>query len=58
MVRGRFPDALIVHKHRPRTGETAMSGTQVLLGKITALRQRLEQAQGLAREADSAAVAL
>src|SRR6516225_2745880 len=35
-----------------------MSETQVLLGKITALRQRLEQAQGLAQEADSAAVAL
>jgi HD-GYP domain-containing protein (c-di-GMP phosphodiesterase class II) len=32
-----------------------MSETQVLLGKISALRQRLEQAQGLASEARSAA---
>ncbi len=35
-----------------------MSETQTLLGKIAALRQRLEQAQGLAHEADSAAAAL
>jgi HD-GYP domain-containing protein (c-di-GMP phosphodiesterase class II) len=35
-----------------------MSETQVLLGKITALRQRLEQAQGLAGEARSAAAQL
>jgi HD-GYP domain-containing protein (c-di-GMP phosphodiesterase class II) len=35
-----------------------MVETQSLLGKITALRQRLEQAQGLAKEAGSAAVAL
>jgi HD-GYP domain-containing protein (c-di-GMP phosphodiesterase class II) len=35
-----------------------MSDTQALLGKIAALRQRLEQAQGLAHEADSAAAAL
>ena len=35
-----------------------MSETRVLLGKITALRQRLEQAQGLASEARSAAAQL
>jgi hypothetical protein len=35
-----------------------MSETQALLGKIAALRQRLEQAQGLANEARSAATAL
>jgi hypothetical protein len=35
-----------------------MSGTQALLSKIAALRQRLEQAQGLACEADSAAADL
>src|SRR5579885_2028986 len=35
-----------------------MTETQTLLGKIAALRQRLEQAQGLASEADSAAAAL
>jgi HD-GYP domain-containing protein (c-di-GMP phosphodiesterase class II) len=35
-----------------------MSETQVLLGKIAALRQRLEQAQGLARDASTAAAAL
>jgi HD-GYP domain-containing protein (c-di-GMP phosphodiesterase class II) len=35
-----------------------MTDTQVLLGKIAALRQRLEQAEGLAREAGSAAAAL
>ncbi|HZY86122.1 MAG TPA: HD domain-containing phosphohydrolase [Gemmataceae bacterium] len=35
-----------------------MSETRVLLGKITALRQRLEQAQGLAGEARSAATQL
>src|SRR6516225_8610031 len=35
-----------------------MTETQVLLGKIAALRQRLEQAQGLAREAGSAAASL
>jgi HD-GYP domain-containing protein (c-di-GMP phosphodiesterase class II) len=35
-----------------------MTQAQVLLGKIAALRQRLEQAQGIAREADSAAAAL
>jgi HD-GYP domain-containing protein (c-di-GMP phosphodiesterase class II) len=35
-----------------------MTDTQVLLGKIAALRQRLEQAQGLAREAGSAVAAL
>jgi HD-GYP domain-containing protein (c-di-GMP phosphodiesterase class II) len=40
------------------TQETAMSETRVLLGKIQALRQRLEQAQGLANEARSAAAAL
>ncbi len=38
--------------------ETAMSETRVLLGKIQALRQRLEQAQGLANEARTAAAAL
>src|SRR5262245_54068649 len=38
--------------------ETGMTDTQVLLGKIAALRQRLEQAQGLARDADSAAATL
>ncbi|HTU20376.1 MAG TPA: HD domain-containing phosphohydrolase [Gemmataceae bacterium] len=35
-----------------------MSETRVLMGKIQALRQRLEQAQGLANEARSAAAAL
>ncbi len=35
-----------------------MSETRVLLGKIQALRQRLEQAQGLANDARSAAAAL
>ena len=35
-----------------------MTDTQVLLGKISALRQRLQQAQGLAQEAGSAAAAL
>ncbi|HEX5273547.1 MAG TPA: HD domain-containing phosphohydrolase [Gemmataceae bacterium] len=35
-----------------------MSETQTLLGKIAALRQRLEQAQGLVNEAGSAAAAL
>jgi HD domain len=35
-----------------------MIDTQTLLGKISALRQRLQQAQGLAQEAGSAAVAL
>jgi HD-GYP domain-containing protein (c-di-GMP phosphodiesterase class II) len=35
-----------------------MSETQVLLGKIRALRQRLEQAQGLAGEAGAAAAQL
>jgi HD-GYP domain-containing protein (c-di-GMP phosphodiesterase class II) len=35
-----------------------MTDTQALLGKIAALRQRLEQAQGLANEAGSAAAAL
>jgi hypothetical protein len=35
-----------------------MSETRLLLGKIQALRQRLEQAQGLANEARSAAAAL
>jgi len=35
-----------------------MSDTQVLLGKITALRLRLQQAQGLAHEAGSAVVSL
>ncbi|HZT83444.1 MAG TPA: HD domain-containing phosphohydrolase, partial [Gemmataceae bacterium] len=35
-----------------------MSDTQMLLGKIAALRQRLEQAEGLAREAGSAAASL
>ncbi len=34
---------------------TAMTETQTLLGKIAALRQRLEQAQKLASEANSAA---
>src|SRR5579872_2354462 len=36
----------------------AMTDTQMLLGKISALRQRLQQAQGLAQEAGSAAAAL
>jgi HD-GYP domain-containing protein (c-di-GMP phosphodiesterase class II) len=36
----------------------AMTDTQALLGKITALRQRLQQAQGLAQEAGSTAAAL
>jgi HD-GYP domain-containing protein (c-di-GMP phosphodiesterase class II) len=35
-----------------------MTDTQALLGKITALRQRLQQAQGLAQEAGNAAAAL
>ncbi len=35
-----------------------MSETQMLLGKIQALRQRLEQAQGLANDARTAAAAL
>lgn len=35
-----------------------MSDTQTLLGKISALRQRLEQAQSLAQEAGSTAVGL
>ncbi len=35
-----------------------MSETQMLLHKITALRQRLEQAQGLVSEARSAAAAI
>ncbi len=35
-----------------------MSDTQVLLGKIAALRQRLEQAQGLVNEAGSTAASL
>jgi hypothetical protein len=35
-----------------------MSDTQALLGKIAALRQRLEQARGLAEDAGSAAAAL
>src|SRR5690349_20318765 len=42
---------------RPSVGG-CMSETQVLLGKITALRQRLEQAEGLASEARSAAAQL
>src|SRR5438105_6567536 len=42
---------------RPSVGG-CMSETQVLLAKISALRQRLEQAQGLANEARSAAAAL
>src|SRR5262252_6866485 len=37
--------------------EAAMIDTHVLLGKIAALRQRLDQAQGLARDAGSAAAA-
>jgi hypothetical protein len=41
-----------------RSTETTMVETQSLLSKITALRQRLDQAQGLARDAGSAAVAL
>jgi HD-GYP domain-containing protein (c-di-GMP phosphodiesterase class II) len=39
-------------------GEAAMTDTHVLLGKIAALRQRLDQAQGLARDAGSAAAAI
>src|SRR6516165_1189791 len=39
-------------------GGPAMTETQILLGKIAALRQRLEQAQGLARDASTAAAAL
>jgi HD-GYP domain-containing protein (c-di-GMP phosphodiesterase class II) len=38
--------------------EEGMSDTQVLLSKIAALRQRLEQAQGLVRDAGSAAASL
>jgi HD-GYP domain-containing protein (c-di-GMP phosphodiesterase class II) len=38
--------------------EAAMTDTHVLLGKIAALRQRLDQAQGLARDAGSAAAAI
>jgi hypothetical protein len=38
--------------------EATMTDTQMLLGKIAALRQRLDQAQGLARDAGSAAAAL
>src|SRR5438132_14053377 len=37
---------------------TAMTETQSLLGKIAALRQRLEQAQKLASEANAAASSL
>src|SRR5262245_1202039 len=40
-----------------KTGDAGMTETQVLLGKITALRQRLEQAQGLANEAAGLALA-
>ena len=35
-----------------------MSDTQVLLSKIAALRQRLDQAQGLIKDAGSAAASL
>src|SRR5437868_4598486 len=49
-----------LEKIRParQSRETGMTDTQTLLGKIVALRQRLEQAQGLAREAGTAAAAL
>src|SRR5205823_6912636 len=40
------------------SGGAAMSETRALLGKIAALRQRLEQAQAMAREADSVAASL
>ena len=53
------------HSLRAKAGEGrgprgmgTMSETQVLLSRIVALRQRLEQAQGLAREAGAAAVGL
>jgi HD-GYP domain-containing protein (c-di-GMP phosphodiesterase class II) len=39
-------------------GEATMSETQVLLHKIAALRQQLEQVQGLAQDAGSAAASL
>src|SRR5262249_8975652 len=39
-------------------GDRGMSETQVLLSKIVALRQRLEQAQGLIRDAGSTAASL
>src|SRR5262249_24427410 len=39
-------------------GDQGMSDTQMLLSKISALRQRLEQAQGLAREAGAAVAGL
>src|SRR5262249_35288568 len=43
---------------RPDCGDVRMSDTQVLLGKLAALRQRLDLAQGLLHDAGSAAVAL
>jgi len=50
---GLLPDA-----ESGQRRNSTMSETQVLLGKIQALRQRLEQAQGLANEARTAAAAL
>src|SRR5262245_26813110 len=49
-----------IEKTRPprQNRKTGMTDTQALLGKIAALRQRLEQAQGLAREAGTAAAVL
>jgi HD-GYP domain-containing protein (c-di-GMP phosphodiesterase class II) len=41
-----------------RVEEASMSDTQLLLTKIAALRQRLEQAQGLVHDAGSAAASL
>jgi HD-GYP domain-containing protein (c-di-GMP phosphodiesterase class II) len=41
-----------------KSGEAAMSDTQVLMSKIVALRQHLEQVQGLAKDAGSAAASL
>jgi HD-GYP domain-containing protein (c-di-GMP phosphodiesterase class II) len=40
-----------------KTAEAGVSDTQVLMNKIVALRQQLEQVQGLATDADSASVA-
>src|SRR5262245_40299980 len=42
-------------RERGRRGGAGMTETPLLLSKISAWRQRLEQAQGLAQEAESAA---
>src|SRR5438876_5383401 len=43
---------------RPRTGDARMSDTRGLLERITALRQRLNQAQGMLQEAGATAAVL